>query len=90
MKDGQAYVQKGIEKYKFGVFRVPYVDKWAVVLNKPEMIDEIRKASEQDVSVHDAINEVGISVVIRPSSSESPLRTRLCKENILLVVNSST
>ncbi|KAJ7143757.1 cytochrome P450 [Mycena epipterygia] len=42
-------IQEGYNKHK-SIFRVPYPDRWVVVLSAPELIDDLRKARDEDLS----------------------------------------
>ena len=37
-------------QYKGGVFKVPAIDRWIVVVSGPELIDELRKMPDEMVS----------------------------------------
>lgn len=54
----QAVVQKGYEKYRDGIFKIPLMDRWLVVLSSPQLISELSKAREQDLSADQATLEV--------------------------------
>lgn len=45
-------------KYKGETFKVPRISTWEVVVSKPELIDEVRKAPDNVLSFHAAVDEV--------------------------------
>ncbi len=45
-------------QYKDQPFKVALPDGWRVVITNLELVDELRKASEDTLSLHEAINEV--------------------------------
>ncbi|TFK68396.1 cytochrome P450 [Pluteus cervinus] len=51
-------VQEGYEKYYGRPFKFPMMARWVVVVSGPQLIDDVRKASEEDLSFEEAINEV--------------------------------
>ncbi|KAF9486888.1 cytochrome P450 [Pleurotus eryngii] len=57
LKNGQAVIQEGVEKYKSAIFRIPMVDKWAVIVSDSKSIDDIRQARDEDLSFYDATND---------------------------------
>lgn len=83
LKNGQAVIQEGVEKYKSAIFRIPMVDKWAVIVSENKSIDDIRQARDEDLSFYDAVNDVRSHY---PSPSAFPLTEgfrslRVCKLN---------
>ncbi|KAJ7929739.1 cytochrome P450 [Mycena leptocephala] len=49
LRNAPKIIQAGYNKHK-SIFRVPYLDKWVVVLCSPELINDLRKAREDDLS----------------------------------------
>lgn len=47
-------------KYKGETFKIPMIDHWEVVVSKPELIDEVRKAPDDKLSFYAAVDEVGL------------------------------
>ena len=45
-------------KYKGGMFKLAMQDRWLVVVNTPELIEELRKLPDDQVSFIDAVHEV--------------------------------
>ncbi|KAJ7246815.1 cytochrome P450 [Mycena haematopus] len=43
-------VQEGYNKYKSSVFRVPYYDKWVVVVSSPQLVNDLRQSRDEDLS----------------------------------------
>ncbi|KAJ7913150.1 cytochrome P450, partial [Mycena leptocephala] len=48
LRNAPKIIQAGYNKHK-SIFRVPYLDKWVVVLCSPELINDLRKAREDDL-----------------------------------------
>ncbi|TFK68395.1 cytochrome P450 [Pluteus cervinus] len=63
-------VQEGYEKYYGRPFKFPMMARWVVVVSGPQLIDEVRKASEEDLSFDEAINE--IKYILGPEVQEDP------------------
>ncbi|KAJ7058930.1 cytochrome P450 [Mycena amicta] len=49
LRNAPKIIQAGYNKHK-SIFRVPYLDKWVVVLCSPELINDLRKARDEDLS----------------------------------------
>jgi hypothetical protein len=52
---------KTTDKHK-PIFRVPYLDKWVVVLSSPELINDLRKARDDDLSAAHGFAAVRINL----------------------------
>ncbi|KAL5483395.1 hypothetical protein ACEPAI_8626 [Sanghuangporus weigelae] len=51
-------LQEGYEKYKARTFKVPELRRWLVVVNTPELIDEVRKAPDDKLSFLEAVRDL--------------------------------
>ncbi|KAG1749804.1 cytochrome P450 [Suillus paluster] len=56
--DAPAMVQEGYQKHKGGMFRVPLIDRWVVVLTGPRLIEELRKVPEDELSFDHAMRDL--------------------------------
>ena len=45
-------------QYKGGAFKIALVDRWIVVVSGPQLIEEIRKMPDEQMSFLDAASEV--------------------------------
>ncbi|KAH7914791.1 cytochrome P450 [Hygrophoropsis aurantiaca] len=54
----QSMVQEGYEKYKGGVFKVPMLDRWLVVMSGPELVDALRKVPDEELSFDHAMQDL--------------------------------
>ncbi|KAF5382325.1 hypothetical protein D9757_008448 [Collybiopsis confluens] len=50
-------IQEGYEKYPGRAFKVPLPDGWHVLVSGKDMIDDIKKANDSDLSFQEAITE---------------------------------
>ncbi|KAF5382328.1 hypothetical protein D9757_008447 [Collybiopsis confluens] len=50
-------IQEGYEKYPGQAFRVPLPDGWQVIVSGEEMIEDVKKASDSDLSFMEAVTE---------------------------------
>lgn len=58
IKDAPAMVEEGYQKHKGGMFRVPLIDRWVVVLTGPRLIEELRKVPEDELSFDHAMRDL--------------------------------
>ncbi|KAG2154646.1 cytochrome P450 [Suillus clintonianus] len=58
IKHAPAMVQEGYQKHKGGMFRVPLIDRWVVVLTGPRLIEELRKVPEDELSFDHAMRDL--------------------------------
>ncbi|KAG1757776.1 cytochrome P450 [Suillus lakei] len=58
IKDAPAMVQEGYQKHKGGMFRVPLINRWVVVLTGPRLIEELRKVPEHELSFDHAMRDL--------------------------------
>ncbi|KAG6829008.1 hypothetical protein H0H92_005985 [Tricholoma furcatifolium] len=61
-------VQEGYKKYPGAAFKIPRISGWTVVVSGHQMIDEIRKASDENISfreaaVDDEINNTPLQLI---------------------------
>lgn len=47
-----------ISQYYGGTFKIPTMDRWSVMVTGPELFDELRKGADDELSFHDAVNDV--------------------------------
>lgn len=45
-------------QHKNGVFKVPEIERWHVIVTKPELVEEVRKAPDDALSFEYAVDEV--------------------------------
>ncbi|KAF7352018.1 Cytochrome P450 [Mycena venus] len=50
LRNAPKVVQEGYNKYKSSVFRVPYYDKWVVVVSSPQLVHDLRQSRDEDLS----------------------------------------
>ncbi|KAJ7458519.1 cytochrome P450 [Mycena latifolia] len=50
LRNAPQIIQEGYNKYKSGVFRVPYWDKWVVVVSSPSLVHDLRQSRDEDLS----------------------------------------
>ncbi|KAJ7695419.1 cytochrome P450 [Mycena rosella] len=51
-------VAEEVNKHPAGMFRVPFLDHWEVVVSGTQLVNELSKASDDDLSVIDAVADV--------------------------------
>lgn len=49
-------------QYKSGIFKVPNIGGWMVVLTSGKLVEELRQATDNELSFMDAVKEVQCKV----------------------------
>ncbi|KAK7460911.1 hypothetical protein VKT23_008839 [Stygiomarasmius scandens] len=57
LSHGRQMVEEGYYKYPGGAFKVPLIDRWLVFVNGSKMVDDIRRAADEELSFPDAVLE---------------------------------
>lgn len=57
-RSGPKMIQEGYTKYKGKLFKVPDINRWIVIVSRPNMIDELRNAPDDVLSFTAATNDV--------------------------------
>ncbi|KAK7058652.1 hypothetical protein VNI00_002288 [Paramarasmius palmivorus] len=50
LKNAEAVVQEGYNRYPNSAFKVPLLDQWAVLVSGPDMINDLRRATDDQMS----------------------------------------
>ncbi|KAG7089740.1 hypothetical protein E1B28_011394 [Marasmius oreades] len=56
--DGRALIEEGCRKYPGSAFKIPTIDGWQVVVNGHQMYDGLRRASEDELSTFEALDDL--------------------------------
>ncbi|EMD42274.1 hypothetical protein CERSUDRAFT_79865 [Gelatoporia subvermispora B] len=56
--NAQEMLSEGYTKYKGSTFKLPLLDQWIVVINGPELVEELRRYPDEEVSFTDAVSEL--------------------------------
>ena len=51
-------------QHKGNTIKVPEPDKWNIVVSKPELMDEIQKATEDKLSFNGALDDVSYNPIL--------------------------
>ncbi|KAG6865152.1 hypothetical protein C0991_004835 [Blastosporella zonata] len=75
-------LQRGCDEFGAGVFKIPHLNRWTVVVNGEKYIEEYRKAPENVLSFHDAVEEIALT--LGPTVGTNPyhipiIRTQLTR-----------
>ncbi|PPQ77970.1 hypothetical protein CVT26_005275 [Gymnopilus dilepis] len=55
---GHEMIQEGYSKYHGTAFKVPTLSRWLVMVSGPQMIDDIRRATHDQLSFTEAVSEI--------------------------------
>ncbi|EGN97958.1 hypothetical protein SERLA73DRAFT_182766 [Serpula lacrymans var. lacrymans S7.3] len=51
-------MQEGYDKYKGGLFKIPLMDRWMVIATGSQLIDEMRKVADDELSLQEAVDDI--------------------------------
>ncbi|KIK55508.1 hypothetical protein GYMLUDRAFT_248559 [Collybiopsis luxurians FD-317 M1] len=54
---GRDIVQEGYNKYPNGIFKVALPDQWMIIINGHQLIEDTRKASEEELTMTESLND---------------------------------
>ncbi|KDR68413.1 hypothetical protein GALMADRAFT_78764 [Galerina marginata CBS 339.88] len=57
-RHGREMIQEGYTKYYGTAFKVPTISRWVVVVSGPQMLDDIRRATDDQLSFREAVAEL--------------------------------
>ncbi|KAJ6629856.1 cytochrome P450 [Mycena sp. CBHHK59/15] len=76
-------IQRGYNQYKSGLFRVPYPDKWVVVLNSPALIDDLRRAHDDELSAeHGFAATLAVDYTLGAGFVTAPYHVRVIQSSL--------
>ncbi|KAI0650914.1 cytochrome P450 [Trametes meyenii] len=58
IRDAEGMLREGYQKYYGSIFKVAMLDGWLVVFNGPQLIDELRKCSDDELSAVEGASQV--------------------------------
>ncbi|KIL61366.1 hypothetical protein M378DRAFT_167012, partial [Amanita muscaria Koide BX008] len=56
-RHAHSMMQEGYDEHRGSIFKVPLFSKWMIMVSGPEMINDIRSASDDYLSAHEAGRE---------------------------------
>ncbi|KAF9254469.1 cytochrome P450, partial [Marasmius fiardii PR-910] len=72
-KDGRGLVEEGCRKYPGRVFKIPTLQGYHILINGPKLLEELRRANEDDLSIMAAMTDSLKSIyTISPTLNENP------------------
>uniref|UniRef100_A0A0W0FRT6 Cytochrome p450 n=1 Tax=Moniliophthora roreri TaxID=221103 RepID=A0A0W0FRT6_MONRR len=57
IKNASIIIREGYNRYPNSAFKVPFLDRWVVVISGKEMIEDLRKATDEQLSLRAALAE---------------------------------
>ncbi|KAJ7871868.1 cytochrome P450 [Mycena olivaceomarginata] len=87
LRNAPKIIQTGYYKHK-SIFRVPYLDKWVVVLSSPELINDLRKARDDDLSAaHGFAATLAVSYTLGAGFVTNPYHVRVIQSSLTRSIN---
>ncbi|EJF60310.1 cytochrome P450 [Dichomitus squalens LYAD-421 SS1] len=76
-------LREGYERFKGSAFKVADLESWTVILNGPEMVDEIRKRPDEELSAMESNEEfLQIRYIFGKEPYEDPYHIRLTRDKL--------
>ncbi|KAJ7653140.1 cytochrome P450 [Mycena polygramma] len=89
LRNAPRIIQTGYNKYK-PIFRVPYLDRYIVVLSSPEMINDMRKARDEDLSAgHGFGATLAVKYTVGEGFVTDPYHVRVIQSSLTRSIASS-
>ncbi|KAK7054327.1 hypothetical protein VNI00_003520 [Paramarasmius palmivorus] len=58
MFDGCSVIEEGCREFPHRAFKIPTFDGWQVVVHGPKLLDDVRRASENELSIIEAVDDI--------------------------------
>ncbi|PIL31339.1 cytochrome P450 [Ganoderma sinense ZZ0214-1] len=82
-RNGKELLEEGYQKYYGTSFKVAFLDKWLVVVSGAEMLDELRRRPDEEVSFLEGAEEtVQMRYTVGPELMEDPYHVDIIKEKL--------
>ncbi|CAL1702938.1 unnamed protein product [Somion occarium] len=80
---GREMVQEGYDKYKGGAFKVPELFRWHVVVTGHKLIEDLRKASPDELSFNEASAEfLAVDFTLGPAIHQNTYHVPIVKNQL--------
>ncbi|PPQ65601.1 hypothetical protein CVT26_000550 [Gymnopilus dilepis] len=79
-RHGHEMIREGYNKYYGGAFKVPMISRWMVVVSGPDMVNDIRQATDDQLSFREAVAETAQSdYMIGPQIRTDPYHVAIVR-----------
>ncbi|KAI1792290.1 cytochrome P450 [Ganoderma leucocontextum] len=83
LRNGQELLQEGYQKYHGSTFKIPLFDQWLVVVAGSNMVDELMKRPDNEVSFLEGIEEViQMKYTVGHEAMSDPYHVGIIKEKL--------
>ncbi|KIL64963.1 hypothetical protein M378DRAFT_162532 [Amanita muscaria Koide BX008] len=79
LRHGQEMMQEGYNKFHGSLFKIPTLTSWIIIATGGKLIDEIRRAPDDALSVFESINEICMQLTIGPEHVDDPFHIEVIK-----------
>lgn len=81
--NGRDMIQKGYNKYRGGMFKIPGISKWTIVVAGPNMVDELRRAPDDLLSSMEAAADlIQMDYTIGPEIRLDPYHVAIVQSSL--------
>ncbi|KAG5651324.1 hypothetical protein H0H81_009077 [Sphagnurus paluster] len=83
LSNAQKMVQQGYDQHRNGIFKVPYLDRWRVVVTGKDAIEMVRKMPEDILSFREAVDEsLQVPFTLGPSIRDNHYHHPIVRNNL--------
>ncbi|KAF8575896.1 cytochrome P450 [Ramaria rubella] len=76
-------VQFGYDKYKSRAFRIPQINRWHIVVSGEKLIEELRKAPDEALSLEEALEETLLTrYLVGPTVTSKPYHVNIVRAQL--------
>ncbi|KAM6503786.1 Cytochrome P450 [Amanita muscaria] len=79
LRHGREMLQEGYDKFHGSLFKIPTLTSWVVVVTSGGLIDELRRAPDDALSLFDALRETLLLDITLPGLASDPIHIDLTK-----------
>nr|BED42928.1 cytochrome P450 monooxygenase [Trametes versicolor] len=80
---GKDVIQEGYRKHHGRAFKVPMMDKWKVFVSSPELLDDIRRRPDDEVSLTESVEaDLQIRNIVDREVVDNPYHIDIIKEKL--------
>ncbi|KIL60265.1 hypothetical protein M378DRAFT_14248 [Amanita muscaria Koide BX008] len=79
LRHGREMLQEGYDKFHGSLFKIPTLTSWVVVVTSGGLIDELRRAPDDALSLFDALRETLLLDITLPGLASDPIHIDLAK-----------
>ncbi|KAJ8081980.1 hypothetical protein PM082_007826 [Marasmius tenuissimus] len=87
-REGRDFISDGVQQFPGGIFKVPTFDGWQVIVHGHGMLEDLKKASEEDLSILEAfVDMIKSDYTMSPTMLRNPYHFNVVRTPLTRNVN---